>query len=234
MGISHYLALTAEEISTAEVLPQWLSYMACHFSPYGTGLTGKPKALPENAMLILNDRIPYCAHDKTWIAEQLEQWANALHCGCILLDFQRQDTPKDLGRFLIEALPFPTAVSADFSDNTACPVFLPPAPLNMTLSEYLHPWTGREIWLETTPEILQITVDSNGSNKVLLLPDESVPWSFEDKALCCHYRTEVFPDHARFTLQRTAEDMTHFLKEAESLGVAKAVSLYQQMKKLPA
>ena len=229
MGISHYLAMTAEEISTAEVLPQWLSYMACHFSPYGTGLTGRPKVLPPNAMLILNDRIPYCGHDQSWIAEQLEQWAQQLQCSCVLLDFQRDDTPKDLGVFLAQTISCPTAVAADFATGTDCSVFLPPVPPDVSPEKYLKPWTGREIWLETTPEVLQITVDSNGTRKVSLPLHEFTPLSFEDKALCCHYRTEVFPDQAVFTLQRTKEDLMHLLEEAASLGVTKAVSLYQQI-----
>lgn len=233
MGISHYLAMTAEEIAAAEVLPEQLAYMACHFSPYGTGLTGVPKALPKNTMLILNDRIPFCGHDETLIAKQLEQWAHELHCSCILLDFQRDDTPQALGAFLTQRLPFPTALAAGFSNVTNCPVFLPPAPPDATITEHLKPWTGREIWLETTPETLQITVDTHGSSRTMLPLQESGSWSFEDEALCCHYRTAVFSDRAVFTLQRTAEDLEHLLKKAESLGVTTAVSLYQQAKKLP-
>ena len=73
MGISHYLAMTAEEIATTDILPEHTAYMACHFSPYGTGLTNIPESLPKNAILILNDRIPFCGHDKALIAKQLAQ-----------------------------------------------------------------------------------------------------------------------------------------------------------------
>ena len=59
MGISHYLAMTGVEIAAAEALPENIAYMACHFSPYGTGLTGAPEVLPKHSMLILNDRIPF-------------------------------------------------------------------------------------------------------------------------------------------------------------------------------
>lgn len=232
MGISHYLAMTAEEIAAVESLPENLAYMACHFSPYGTGLTGWPETLPEGAMLILNDRIPFCSHDQTVIADQLQRWIKDMDCSCLLLDFQRADTPKALGAYLAKALPCPVGIAVDCTLGTDYPVFLPPVPPDMALAEYLKPWTGREIWLEAEPETICITVDGHGSSKRIVAQDDG-PLPFMDEPLCCCYRTEVFTDRAEFTLQRTPEDLIRQLEKAGDLGVTKAISLYQQMKKLP-
>ena len=232
MGISHYLAMTAEEIAAAETLPQRLGYMACHFSLYGTGITGLPQTLPKKAMLILNDRIPFRSHEPRQIAKELAQAMEALHCDCLLLDFQRQDTPKDLGKLLAEALSCPMGIAEGFADGTQCAVFLPPVPPDRTPEEYLKPWAGRDIWLEAEPETIRVTVDSQGSRRQCI-PKEDDAFPFTDEALCCRYRTEVFPDRAEFTLRRTDEDLRRLLNQAQEMGVTAAVSLFQQMKKLP-
>ena len=233
MGISHYLAMTAEEIAGADALPENLAYMACHLSPYGTGLTGFPEILPEKTMLILNDRIPFCGHDEILIGQQLTDWMGALHCSCLLLDFQRESTPKSLANHLVQSLSFPIGITADFSVGTDCPVFLPPVPPDTPLKDYLKPWTGREVWLETSREILRITLDTQGSSKKHLPFEGSGSWPFSEESLHCHYRTQVFPDRVEFFLTRTQEDQKALLKEAESMGVTTSVSLYQEMKKLP-
>ena len=172
MGISHYLAMTAEEIAAADSLPEKLAYMACHFSLYGTGITCTPETLPKKAMLILNDRIPFRSHDPRQIAMELAQAMEALHCDCLLLDFQRQDTPKDLGKALSDALPRPMGISEGFGDGTQCAVFLPPVPPDKALEEYLKPWAGREIWLEAEPETIRITVDTQESSRQYSPEDE--------------------------------------------------------------
>ena len=233
MGISHYLAMTAAEIEAAQTLPQELAYMACHFAPYGTGLIGCPEALPNASMLIINDRIPYCGHDVSQIADQLSVWVRQLSCSCILLDFQRADTPVSLGKILANTLCIPVGISPDFAGNGDYPVFLPPAPPDQPLETYLQPWTGREIWLENTPEIHRLTLDNHGCRREIMPAEESGAFPFSDTALHCHYRTEVFPDRAVFTLRRTAEDSEQLLVSAEALGVTRTVSLYQHVKKLP-
>ena len=184
-------------------------------------------------MLILNDRIPFCGHDEGLIGQQLADWMEALHCCCLLLDFQRESTPKSLGQYLAQSLSFPIGIAAGFADDADCPVFLPPVPPDTSLKAYLKPWTGREIWLEISQEILQITVGTQGSSKTYPSCHGSEPWPFSDETLHCHYRTQVFSDRAEFFLTRTEEDLSSLLKEADTLGVTTAVSLYQQMKKLP-
>ena len=233
MGISHYLAMTAAEMAAVETLPRQLAYMACHFSPYGTGLTNFPEYLPKNTMLILNDRIPFQGHAMPHIAEILLECIQNLQCSCLLLDFQRNDTPKELCNILTRALPCPVGIAADFADTTDGPVFLPPPPLDEPLETYLLPWKGRELWLEVEPAALKITVDKDGSRFCCINPDAAGECCFKDARLHCRYRTEVFSDRAEFALQRTEAELAELLAEAEALGITKAISLYQQTKKLP-
>ena len=46
MAISIYLAASPAQISKMERFPEKLAWMACHFSPYGTGLSNLPASLP--------------------------------------------------------------------------------------------------------------------------------------------------------------------------------------------
>ena len=50
MAIKGYLAMTAAEIAAAGAPAYGLAYMACHFSPYGTGLVNLPRELPEGRL----------------------------------------------------------------------------------------------------------------------------------------------------------------------------------------
>ena len=52
MAIRPFLAMTAAEIQGTETLPPKTAWMACHFSPYSTGLSNLPKALPPGLSLI--------------------------------------------------------------------------------------------------------------------------------------------------------------------------------------
>jgi hypothetical protein len=82
-----------------------MAWMACHFSPYGTGLSNLPPNLPANAMVILNDRTPIHGHDSKEILCQL----NNLTPHCLLLDFQRQAVEETAAP---AALPAPEAEPA--------------------------------------------------------------------------------------------------------------------------
>ena len=57
MAIRTYLAMTASEFAKADPLPPHVAWMACHFSPYDSGLTNLPRKLPTNSLLILNKPI---------------------------------------------------------------------------------------------------------------------------------------------------------------------------------
>ena len=150
MVLPLYLAMTAAEIRANTDFPPNIGYMACHFSPYGTGLSNCPTHLPEGSMLILNDRTPIHGHDHGLIADQLTELVEKLKCDSVLLDFQRVDVPELslLVEKLSAALPCPVGVSDLYAENLDCSVFLPPVMPDTLLSEHLVPWQGRDIWLD--------------------------------------------------------------------------------------
>lgn len=230
MAFPLYLAMTAAEIRENSQLPPKYAYMACHFSPYGTGLSNRPKSLPEGCLLILNDRTPIHGHDHGLIAAQLEELATKFSCSGVLLDFQRPECKETaaLARHLTEALPCPVSVSEMYAEGLACPVFLPPLPLDVPLAEYLRPWQDREIWLEVALDGLEITLTPQGYAPVPLpFPGESE--GFTDAKLHCHYHINMKEDAAKFTLFRTREDLDALLAEAEAFGVTRAVGLWQEL-----
>ncbi|MDD6200287.1 MAG: hypothetical protein PUB93_03345 [Firmicutes bacterium] len=228
MAIPLYLAMTAAEFRAADALPEHIAWMACHFSPYGTGLTNLPERLPEGSLLILNDRMPPDGHDPERIAGILGEVMAEQHCRGLLLDFQRPGNPETAAvTRRLTAITCPAAVSERYAAD-GCPVFLPPVPPFRLPAEYLAPWKGREIWLEAALDGAVITVTGDGSRFAPLPPGDKPEAGFPDEALHCHYRVEA-GDAARFTLWRTREDVDALLREAESLGVALAVGLYQEL-----
>lgn len=232
MAVSRYLAMTAAEIYAAQTLPPGLAYMACHFSPYGLGLSNCPDSLPSGSMLIVNDRTPIGGHDPEVIAAQLCQLVDGLKCGSLLLDFQRPDCEETaaLCAVLAAQLTCPVGISHLYAAGLPCPVFLPPPALNQPLAEHLAPWKEREVWLEAALESACITVKEQGSRYVSQVYEPPAPACFADDALHCHYRQELNENQIIFHLYRTEEDLEALLGEAEALGVKKTVGLYQQLK----
>lgn len=233
MAIERYLAMTAAEIAACEALPDRLGYMACHFSPYGTGLSGCPASLPEGAILIVNDRIPLRGHDPGRILVQLRELTKKFRCGSVLLDFERQDSrdAEELAELLAEKLDCPVGVSAAYAQGLPCPVFLPPVPCNTPPEEYLAPWAGREIWLEAGLVGMGITLTPEGaypSPPFLCAQNHPV---HHDKVLHCHYQI-LTAGSVRFSFHRHPEDLDTLLKEAEALGVTRAIGLYQELRGL--
>ena len=100
MTLPMHLAMTAAELACCDSLPSHPAWMACHFSPYGTGLSNLPEHLPEGALLILNDRTPVFGHDPQVICAQLHQIyeASALSVCCwifnVLLNRRPAPSPK--------------------------------------------------------------------------------------------------------------------------------------------
>lgn len=230
MAFPRYLAMTGWEIRNCNRLPAHTAFMACHFSPYGTGLTNFPEWLPPDSLLILNDRTPIHGHDPQQIAEQLHNGVEALQCGGILLDFQRPDCEEtaQLCLHLCQVLSCPVGVSDIYAANLPGPVFLPPAPPDVPLAEYLMPWNGREIWLEAALDAAEITLTQAGCSSVSLpCPDRTD--GFEDPILHCHYRIRTNSDKIAFTLFRTPEDLEDLLLEAESLGITRSIGLWQEL-----
>lgn len=229
MVLPLYLAMTAAEIRANTDFPPNLGYMACHFSPYGTGLSNCPAHLPEGSMLILNDRTPIHGHDHGLIADQLTELVEKLKCDSVLLDFQRVDVPELslLAQKLSAALPCPVGVSDLYAENMDCSVFLPPVMPDTPLSEHLAPWQGRDIWLDISQEAQEITLTEQGAQIITLPQYSDSQDSHADEALHCHYRIDV-GENIRFTLFRTEQDLLDLLAEAKHLGISRAVGLYQE------
>lgn len=228
MEIPLYLAMTAAEFTFCPQPPEKMAWMACHFSPYGTGLSNCPPDLPEGSLIILNDRTPICGHDPQRIAGQLNSLIGEfLPCG-ILLDFQRSGNEETahLAAFLTDALPCPVGVSDVYAGELDCPVFLPPPKPNRTLTDHLKPWMGREVWLEASLDSLCFTITEKGC-KTRSCSTEVFP--FHDDRLHCRYQIMLTDDSAQFTLNRNGDDLTALLAEAASLGVTRAVGLWQEL-----
>ena len=234
MAIRPFLAMTAAEIRSTQTLPAKIAWMACHFSPYSTGLSNLPKKLPPGSMVILDDITPIRGHDPETIARQLLRPLEALECSAVLLDFQRPgyEEAAALAQHLSGALPCPVGVSSLYGKGLNCPVFLPPAPPDTSLADYLSPWKGREIWLELAGEGETIVLTSAGAEASSLPAAAHFSGGHRDERLHCHYRIQVEEDRACFTLLRTQEDLWDLLRQEEALGVTRAVGLYQQLQGL--
>ena len=231
MALPLYLALTAAEFQKCSSLPEHVAWMACHYSPYGLGLSNLPRELPQSAMLILNDRTPPHSHNPDLIARQLKELVDTFQCGSILLDFQHPDLTENAAvvKAVTTALSCPIGVSELCARDLPCAVLLPPVPPHVPLEEYLSPWQGREIWLEIAPGGEVITVTDQGSSVSPLSSAELPEAALEDPALHCHYHIRTFDDRIDFTLWRTKDDLTALLQQAEALGVTHAVGLWQEL-----
>lgn len=230
-----FLAQTSAEFAFSEKKPEKIAWMACHFSPYGMGLSNLPQTLPEGSMLILNDRIPICSHDPGLIAAQLSDAVSDFSCCAVLLDFQRpgSDRTRQVVQSIIEAHPCPVGVSHLYAEEFDCPVFLPPPDLDKPLRDHLAPWDGREIWLEAALDMARFTVTEKGCTSLPLPYSPPDGDFFKDEALCCSYRCDIHPDAAVFTLWRTPEDLADLLTQAQALGIPRTIGLYQQLKNGP-
>jgi len=233
MKIPLYMAMTAAEFGACSIFPDSIGWMACHFSPYCTGLSNVPTSLPTGSLLIVNDITPIHGHDPKRICDTLKNVINTLQCDGILLDFQREGVEEtaQLVKTLLD-LPTTVCVSEKYAQGLPCPVFLPPPPLRKPIAEYLLPWQGRQIWLEAalSRELVQIT------EKGCYHTDgwEGAPSTLhQDSMLYCHYSIKTEGDSADFYLQRTQEDLVALLTDAAELGVTRAVGLYQELKEFP-
>lgn len=224
MEIVRYAAMTAAEFEKNSPISTPIAYMACHFSPYATGLCNLPRALPPGSLLILNDRTPICGHDAALVARQLAQTAEALQCRAILLDLQRPGADSIVAA--VTALACPVAVSAEYAAGRSCAVFLPPPPLTVPLPRHIAPWSGREIWLEASMERSCIRITREGSRQ---LPAGDFPCPHVDAPLHCRYGIDVQDRHVDFHLQRDGEQLRAMLEEATALGISTFVGLYQQL-----
>ena len=231
MVLPLYLALTAAEISAFSTIDFPFAYMACHFSPYTEGLSNIPDSLPSGSILILNDRLPCQGHSADLVAGQLADAAAQLNCESILLDFQRPAEPESQAMVakITSTLSFPAAVTESFAKELSCPVFLSPAPLHLPLADYLLPWKGREIWLEAALCQEEILMTEKGMAHNPIFPTAQLDGGFYDEDLLCCYRAQISKDSIRFTLFDTGESLETKLELAASLGVSRAVGLWQEL-----
>lgn len=233
MALPLYLAMTAAEFTRARRLPTHPAWMACHFSPYGTGLCSLPAQLPKGAMVVINDRTPIHGHDPRVIAGQVRQLTRALSPGCVLLDFQRPGAAETAAvvKAILESSDCPVGVSAPYAQGHSCPVFLPPPPLHCPLDSHLAPWDGRELWLEAFYDAEELLVTPQGTSVSPAwggFPERPV---FRDAALHCHYQILRQPSVLRFSLWRTWEDLAALLVHGEAMGATMAVGLYQEFQR---
>lgn len=228
MAIPLFLAMTGAEFQACERLPAQIAWMACHFSPYGTGLSNLPSTLPAGSLLILNDRIPISGHNPERITDQIRQAVDNLGCSGVLLDFQRTDNIEtaQLADHLVSSLPCTVAVSDSYAQDLDCPVFLSPCPHHVPLSEYILPWKAREIWLDLASNAETILLTRDRSQITPLSLGEVPEGGFTDSLLQCHYSIETTENAARFTLWRTPEDLSAMANDAENLGIHAMVSLF--------
>lgn len=230
MALAPFLAMTAAEIRINPRIPAGICWMACHFSPYGTGLSNLPRTLPPGSILMVDDITPIRSHDPQRILQQLSQCVETLHCSGVLLDFQRPDVAETsaLVEVLTAGLPCPVAVSSFYAGTGSFPVCLPPVPLTEPPEQHFLPWGDRPLWLELGYDAAEITVTEAGSC-VSPLPCPLLPGDgFYDETLCCHYRMTQEEEKIKFLLWRTEEDQKVLLKTAEDHGVTCALGLYQE------
>ena len=230
MPIAHYLAMTAAEMAGNSAFPRHAAWMACHFSPSGVGLSNLPNWLPPDCLLILDDSTPIHDHAPERIASELIACMERLQCVGLLLDFQRPgiEQTRKLAEYLCGAFSFPVVVSDTYAAGLDCGVFVSPIPPDEAMASRLARWRGREIWLDTTMEGLEIVLTEKGA-KSIPLPHQKFPDpGLEDKKLHSHYKISLKENRAVFTLWRTRSDISAQLEEAEALGVTAAVGLYQE------
>lgn len=227
MSLRFYLAMTEAEIRSATSLPRHLAYMACHFSPYGIGLTNIPKQLPPGSMLIVNDRVPVLQHDPQFILRQLTSAVQKLSVFGVLLDFQICDVPltAQIVKVLVDGLPCPVAVSPAYGAALSCAIFSAPA-LHQRFCDFAPIKKGRPLWLDAYQETALYEINSAGCTAGKKASPSGN--SFLDEALQCRYHFSIEKDRAIFTLSRQAEEMRGYLKNAEQAGISVAVGLYQQ------
>lgn len=227
-----FLAMTGAEFARCEEKPEKIAWMACHFSPYSTGLSNLPTTLPDGSMLIVNDRIPISNHDPDLIAQQLCDMVSDFSCCAVLLDFQRPDCGeiRQVVQAVLKGLSCPVGVSHLYAKDMTCPVFLPPPELDVPLDRHLAPWDGREIWLEAALDMAQLTVTEKGCTSLPLPYSPPDGEFFRDDALCCSYRCEIKDNSAVFTLWRTPENLADLLTQAQASGIRRTIGLYQQLR----
>lgn len=222
-----FLAQTGGEIARFPTVKT--AYLACHFSPYGVGLSNLPDRLPAGSILLLDDSMPPNGHDPGVVETELKNCINLFDISAVLLDFQGeiQAESMEMAQHLVNVLPCPVAVTEGYAKKLRCSVFLSPTPVNMAVKDHIGPWLQQGIYLELAPMATRFTVTEDGCTSLPIPFEGELPLC--DERLHCHYNVEVFPQKAIFTLRRTNADLAALTKEAKGLGVLETVGLYQEL-----
>ena len=231
MAIERYMAMTGAEMASAGALPEKAAWMACHFSPYSTGLCNFPAALPKGSLLILNDRTPIHGHDPERVCRELKETVSKLACRGLLVDFQNPPTRESLALtgYLAANLPVPLGLPPEYDAGEAA-VFVPAVPTLTPAAQYLSRWQEREIWLELALDGQAVTLTADGAH----FGENRFPQKgsvHADNALHCHYVIEERQDAFIFRTWRTTKDLDALLEESGQIRLA--VGLYQELVTLP-
>lgn len=231
MAIERYLAMTGAEMASAAALPKKAAWMACHFSPYSTGLCNFPAALPKESLLILNDRTPICGHDPERVCQELKETISKLNCVGLLVDFLNPPNRESLAltSYLAANLPVSLGLPPEYA-AAGCAVFAPAVPTLTPVSQYLSRWQGQEIWLELALGGQSVALKADGAHfGENRFPRKGIIHA--DDALHCHYVIEEQQDAFIFHTWRTAEDLDALLEDAGQIKFA--VGLYQELAARP-
>lgn len=231
MAIERYLAMTGAEMASAAALPKKAAWMACHFSPYSTGLCSFPAALPKESLLILNDRTPICGHDPERVCRELKETISKLNCIGLLVDFLNPPNRESLAltSYLAANLPVSLGLPPEYA-AAGCAVFVPAVPTLTPVSQYLSRWQGQEIWLELALGGQTVALKADGAHfGENRFPRKGIIHA--DDALHCHYVIEEQQDAFIFHTWRTAEDLDALLEDAGQIKFA--VGLYQELAARP-
>ncbi len=231
MSIPLFFAISGEDIPNVPTPPPPIAWMACHFSPYGAGLTDLPTRLPAGSILILDDRIPMTHHDPDLILRQLNAAVEELGCSRLLLELLRASDRVPVER-IVKEISCPVGVTAAYAKGQDCAVFLPPVPPHIPLPEYIAPWKERRIWLEVAPDGTDITITPQGSSAIPVPFPQNVTPSHKEETLCCHYTISTQPEQARFSLFRSLDDIGSLLQQAEQTNIELAIGLFQELSPL--
>ncbi|MBR4864904.1 MAG: hypothetical protein IKU07_10030 [Oscillospiraceae bacterium] len=231
MDIKRYVAMTKAELATfpvAEDLPAW---MACHFSSYGNGLSNIPDWLPAGSMIILDDRTPPCDHDTDVIAMQLNSLADKYKTDIFLLDFQRKNNhhTENIVKELTTKLRGKVGVTEAYAHCASCAVFITCPLPHQSLPDKLSKWKTRELWLELATETEIITISKGNTTFERVNYSLLTETDLYDEKLKSRYRAAVKENNAKIIIERTSEELSLLLQEAQSLGIKIAAGLCQQL-----